>query len=126
MSDKLPNYGGQAVIEGVMMRGAQAVAIAMRSPDQEIVIHTEKLGGIYKSRLAKIPFLRGFPDGLASSHLQPEIIGQDIQPHLFPFLLSGGRHGKGAPFLFWLFLFRFFHLDTIWLFLSGRLCTWSS
>lgn len=59
MNDKLPNYGGQAVIEGVMMRGANTVAVAMRAPDQEIVIHTEELGGIYKSRLTKIPFLRG-------------------------------------------------------------------
>lgn len=56
---KMPTYGGQAVIEGVMMRGLKAVAIAMRAPNKEIVIHTEKLGGIYKSRIAKIPFLRG-------------------------------------------------------------------
>jgi uncharacterized protein YqhQ len=59
MTEKLPSYGGQAVIEGVMMRGGKSVAIAMRDPDQQIVIHTEELGGIYKSRLAKIPFLRG-------------------------------------------------------------------
>ncbi len=59
MTDRLPTYGGQAVIEGVMMRGGKSVAIAMRDPDQEIVIHTEELGGIYKSRLTKIPFLRG-------------------------------------------------------------------
>ncbi len=59
MPESLPTYGGQAVIEGVMMRGASAVAIAMRAPDNQIVLHTEKLGGIYKSRLAKIPFLRG-------------------------------------------------------------------
>ena len=59
MRDRLQTYGGQAVIEGVMMRGAGAVAIAMRAPNREIVIHTEKLGGIYKSRLSKIPFLRG-------------------------------------------------------------------
>jgi uncharacterized protein YqhQ len=56
---KLPTYGGQAVIEGVMMRGRGAVAIAMRAPDHGIVIHLEQLGGIYKSRLAKTPFLRG-------------------------------------------------------------------
>jgi uncharacterized protein YqhQ len=56
---KLPTYGGQAVIEGVMMRGAQAVAIAMRAPDQQIIVHTEPLSGIYRSRIAKIPFLRG-------------------------------------------------------------------
>jgi uncharacterized protein YqhQ len=59
MTEKLPNYGGQAVIEGVMMRGTQGVAIAMRAPNNQIVIHTEPLGGIYKSRLIKIPFLRG-------------------------------------------------------------------
>ncbi len=59
MNQSLPTYGGQAVIEGVMMRGARAVAIAMRDPDQNIVLHTEELGGIYKSNLTKIPFLRG-------------------------------------------------------------------
>ena len=56
---KLTAYGGQAVLEGVMMRGGKAVAIAMRAPDQQIVIHTEKLGGIYRSRIVKVPFLRG-------------------------------------------------------------------
>jgi uncharacterized protein YqhQ len=61
MSEKLslPNYGGQAVIEGVMMRGKQAVAIAMRAPKGDIVIHHEPLGKIYKSKVAKLPFLRG-------------------------------------------------------------------
>ncbi len=61
MEDRLslPNYGGQAVIEGVMMRGRQSVAIAMRAPNHEIVIHKEPLGSLYRSRLAKIPFLRG-------------------------------------------------------------------
>ena len=59
MEDKLITYGGQAVIEGVMMRGRKAAAIAMRAPDGKIVTHSEVLGGIYKSRLAKIPFLRG-------------------------------------------------------------------
>ncbi len=52
-------YGGQAVIEGVMMRGSQTVAIAMRAPNEEIVIHSEPLSGIYKSKIIKIPFLRG-------------------------------------------------------------------
>jgi uncharacterized protein YqhQ len=57
--DDLISYGGQAVIEGVMMRGKSAVAIAMRSPQQEIILHTEPLGHIYKSKIIKIPFLRG-------------------------------------------------------------------
>jgi uncharacterized protein YqhQ len=56
---KLPNYGGQAVIEGIMMRGRKAAAIAMRAPSGEITIHTEKLSPIYQSPIMKIPFLRG-------------------------------------------------------------------
>ncbi len=59
MEDKLISYGGQAVIEGVMMRGKNAFAIAMRNPEGKIEIHVEKLAKIYKSRLAKTPFVRG-------------------------------------------------------------------
>lgn len=61
MNDRLtlPTYGGQAVIEGVMMRGARSLAIAMRSPSKEIVLHREPLGKIYQSDLKKVPFLRG-------------------------------------------------------------------
>ncbi len=59
MEDRIITYGGQAVIEGVMMRGQKAFAIAMRAPDGNIVIHTEKLGEIYRSKVVKIPFVRG-------------------------------------------------------------------
>ncbi len=59
MKQNLPSYGGQAVIEGVLMRGKSSVAMANRTPDEQIVVHKEKLGGIYTSKLAKIPFLRG-------------------------------------------------------------------
>jgi uncharacterized protein YqhQ len=59
MEDRIITYGGQAVIEGVMMRGQKAFAIAMRAPDGQIVLHKEKLSGIYRSRITKIPFLRG-------------------------------------------------------------------
>jgi uncharacterized protein YqhQ len=59
MEDRIITYGGQAVIEGVLMRGQKALAIAMRAPDGEIVVHTEKLSGLYQSAMAKIPFLRG-------------------------------------------------------------------
>lgn len=56
---RLPSYGGQAVIEGVMMRGSQTAAIALRAPSKEIIIHTEPLSKIYRSWLVKVPFLRG-------------------------------------------------------------------
>jgi uncharacterized protein YqhQ len=54
------NYGGQAVIEGVMMRGAQNMCVAVRAPEGEIVIHCEPLNPkIYSSFVAKMPFVRG-------------------------------------------------------------------
>jgi uncharacterized protein YqhQ len=59
MEDKIISYGGQAVIEGVMMRGQKAFAIAMRAPDGNIVVHKENLASVYRSRITKIPFLRG-------------------------------------------------------------------
>src|SRR5512138_658623 len=59
MEDRIISYGGQAVIEGVMMRGQKAFAIAMRSPDGNIVVHRENLAAVYRSRITKIPFLRG-------------------------------------------------------------------
>jgi uncharacterized protein YqhQ len=59
LKNKIPSYGGQAVIEGVLMRGKSSVAMAVRSPDNEIITHQEKLTGIYTSKISKIPFLRG-------------------------------------------------------------------
>lgn len=59
MENKIPSYGGQAVIEGVIMRGKSSVAMAVRSPENEIITFQESLTGIYTSKLAKIPFLRG-------------------------------------------------------------------
>lgn len=59
MNEKMPTYGGQAVIEGVMMRGSQNVVIAMRAPNNEIILHAEPLTGIYRSKILKIPFVRG-------------------------------------------------------------------
>lgn len=54
------NYGGQAVIEGVMMRGSKALSVAVRNPVGQIVVHTEPLDQrIYGSKMAKIPFVRG-------------------------------------------------------------------
>jgi len=59
MTEKLPIYGGQAVIEGVMMRGSKAMAVAVRDPQGAIQIHTQPLGNLYRGRFSKIPFLRG-------------------------------------------------------------------
>jgi uncharacterized protein YqhQ len=59
MEDRIITYGGQAVIEGVLMRGKSAMAIAMRAPDGQIVTHTENLSAVYKGWVSRTPFLRG-------------------------------------------------------------------
>ena len=60
MAEKsLPSYGGQALIEGVLMRGKKYLAASFRKPDGTIETVTEELSGIYKTNIRKIPFLRG-------------------------------------------------------------------
>jgi len=54
------HYGGQAVMEGAMMRGAEHFAVAVRDPKGNIVIHSEPLARhIYRGVIARTPFLRG-------------------------------------------------------------------
>jgi uncharacterized protein YqhQ len=54
------NYGGQAVIEGVMMRGSRTMAIALRYPEGHVVVETEPLNeALYRGPISHIPFLRG-------------------------------------------------------------------
>jgi uncharacterized protein YqhQ len=54
------NYGGQALIEGVLMRGRNAIAVAFRHPDGHIVWASEPLNtGPHGWRLAGAPFVRG-------------------------------------------------------------------
>jgi uncharacterized protein YqhQ len=53
-------YGGQALIEGVMMRGRDALAVALRHPDGRIVYATERLdSGFHANRVSRWPFVRG-------------------------------------------------------------------
>lgn len=58
--NKKPNVGGQAVIEGVMMRGKTHVAVAVRQPDGEISVDVRPVNGISdRYPILKKPFLRG-------------------------------------------------------------------
>jgi uncharacterized protein YqhQ len=52
-------YGGQAVIEGVMMRGRKAMVTAVRRPDGGVVLDSQPLGGIYSGWVRRAPLLRG-------------------------------------------------------------------
>lgn len=53
-------YGGQAVIEGVLIRGRRTLALACRRPNGEIYRYREVLDSpLQRSRLARAPFVRG-------------------------------------------------------------------
>jgi uncharacterized protein YqhQ len=53
-------YGGQALIEGVLMRGRDAIAVALRHPDGRIVFATERLdAGFHGTAWSKWPLVRG-------------------------------------------------------------------
>jgi len=56
---KLESYGGQALIEGILMRGRKYLTAAFRLPDGSIKVIEEELTGIYKNKIRDIPFLRG-------------------------------------------------------------------
>lgn len=53
------SYGGQAVIEGVMLRGPEGFAVAVRKPDGEIGIVTERLSAISRKGCLSLPIVRG-------------------------------------------------------------------
>jgi uncharacterized protein YqhQ len=54
------DYGGQALLEGVLMRGRNAIGVALRHPDGSIVATAEPLNSIlHRNRFARAPFFRG-------------------------------------------------------------------
>ncbi|MBE7041501.1 MAG: DUF1385 domain-containing protein [Ruminococcaceae bacterium] len=56
----ITSIGGQAVIEGVMMRGPKEIATAVRTPDGEIVVDKKPIASILqKWKFLKLPILRG-------------------------------------------------------------------
>jgi uncharacterized protein YqhQ len=60
--DRLPSaaVGGQAVLEGVMMRGASTWAVACRTPDGEIAVRSEPIAGWARGRrVLRLPVVRG-------------------------------------------------------------------
>lgn len=59
MADNRVYYGGQAIIEGVMIRGPKSMAMACRNPGGDIVVKKQPLGGVYSGPVRRIPLLRG-------------------------------------------------------------------
>jgi uncharacterized protein YqhQ len=85
------NYGGQAVLEGVMMRGSRALAVAVRDPQGRVVVHTEPLDArIYGGRVARIPFLRGLT-------LLWDALGLGIKSLMFSANIALAEETEGEP-----------------------------
>lgn len=81
---KRTNIGGQAVIEGVMMRGKKIYAMAVRNPEGGITIEKNEWGGLGKKGIFRLPIFRGvaaFWDSLVSGTKNlmrsAEIAGED-------------------------------------------------
>jgi len=104
------HYGGQALIEGVMMRGQKYVAVALRHPNGTIVTFTEPLAAIYSGRLRKAPLVRGLAAlgetlilGLRTLRYSAEVASGVEKKGIGPVLLWGTLI-FGIVFAFILFL----------------------
>lgn len=81
---KRMNIGGQAVIEGVMMRGKKVYAMAVRNPEGGITIEKKEWGGLGRKGIFRLPIFRGvaaFVDSLVTGTRilmrSAEIAGED-------------------------------------------------
>lgn len=64
----VPNVGGQAVLEGVMMRSPRCLAVAVRRKAGTIIVREQPWEAVWTSKVARIPFLRGAVTLFESMH----------------------------------------------------------
>lgn len=57
--NKKTSIGGQALIEGIMMRGPKVTAMAVRNPEGELVLEKWETSAPKRAKLFKLPFIRG-------------------------------------------------------------------
>ena len=63
---KSSNIGGQAVLEGIMMKNGDRYAVGVRRPDQEIEVRVQEHKSFVPGAIRKIPFIRGVFNFIAS------------------------------------------------------------
>lgn len=131
---KRTNIGGQAVIEGVMMRGKKMYAMAVRTPSGEITVEKEPCEGLSaKSTLFRLPIFRGiaaFIDSLImgtkiimrSAELAGEAIEEEGEPSKFEQFLQNKFGEKLNDYLIYfsvtismIFALLLFFLLPVWL-----------
>ena len=118
-----PLVGGQAVMEGVMMRNGDVYALAVRTADGNISVENRPWFSLTRSELLKKPFLRGFPtlietlvNGIKALNLSAERstegTGEELKDWqlvltLIVSLLFAGGDVEGFSFHIWDGLFKF-------------------
>jgi len=83
---KKTSIGGQALIEGIMMKGPDKIATAVRKPDGEIEIKESEIKQIFKHKFFKLPIIRGsfvlidaLVNGVKELMFSAEFYGEDYE-----------------------------------------------
>ena len=63
---KKTSIGGQALLEGIMMRGPKRTAMAVRDPKGEIILEVDKTPAMGTSKASRLPIIRGVVNFIAS------------------------------------------------------------
>lgn len=105
MQKKSCKIGGQAVLEGVMMRGESSIATAVRNPDGEIVVESSRFTPLAeKNKFYKIPVIRGVVNFVSSMVMGIKILNRSSE------VFAGGAD-MGEPSKFEKWLARKFNVD---------------
>lgn len=108
---KYSGIGGQAVLEGVMMKNAEKYAVAVRKPDGDIEVDVENFqGALHGSKIKELPLIRGVFNFIDSMTLGTKTLNysasfyedEDAKDHLSDKALdklTGGRAEKVMSFM---------------------------
>lgn len=121
-------YGGQAVVEGVMMRGKDTCVTAVRQTNGKIVVESQVLPKIYKGKMRNTPFVRGIivliesmvlgiQSILRSANIALEEEGEEISGWML-WLMVAGSIGFAVVLFFLapLFITKLFNIESSILF----------
>ncbi len=98
MGKKYTSIGGQALIEGIMMRGPKDIAIAVRKPDGEVVLKKDPIKPLPKISVLKWPLVRGSVALISSM-----IIGMKALTYSAEFFEIEDEAGGESKFEKWLY-----------------------
>jgi len=101
MAEDLINVGGQAVIEGVMMRTPAALAVAVRTPSGDITVKTERLKDpASRPKILRLPLIRGVLSLFQSLRLGIHVLNFSANESLGEEDTEIGTFTMGATILF--------------------------